>query len=143
MRLSPLICCGTSPLRCSAKLSWVKTATELMVDGAPHTVRVSHWSRDKGTGGSQQSQRPPASETVRLTSSQGLTLFTSKPHLTALTYKLERKVTPAFSPREEKKSSEKAGPCPEAEQTEALAAGPGPSGAACTPPASQLAPTTR
>lgn len=26
-----MICCGTSPLRCSAKLSWVRTATELMV----------------------------------------------------------------------------------------------------------------
>lgn len=35
VRASPLICCGMSPLRCSAKLSWVKTATELMVDLAP------------------------------------------------------------------------------------------------------------
>lgn len=32
---SPLICCGTSPLRCSAKLSWVKTATELMAGLGP------------------------------------------------------------------------------------------------------------
>ena len=30
-----MICCGTSPLRCSAKLSWVRTATELMVGLRP------------------------------------------------------------------------------------------------------------
>lgn len=46
--LSPLICCGTSPLRCSAKLSWVKTATELMVDLAPTHSPVSHWSGGNG-----------------------------------------------------------------------------------------------
>lgn len=30
-----MICCGTSPLRCSAKLSWVRTATELMAGLRP------------------------------------------------------------------------------------------------------------
>lgn len=58
-RLSPLICCGTSPLRCSAKLSWVKTATELMVDGVPNTVRGSHCRRMR-RGESGTASSPPS-----------------------------------------------------------------------------------
>lgn len=33
-KVATLICCGTGPLRCSAKLFWVKTAKELMGDPA-------------------------------------------------------------------------------------------------------------
>lgn len=82
-----MICCGTSPLRCSAKLSWVKTATELMVGLVPthNPGEPLKWEgvsqRTKSSTADSQYLCPLSSEFY-----PRVDRFTSKLHLIFLTY---------------------------------------------------------
>lgn len=70
-----MICCGTSPLRCSAKLSWVRTATELMVGLRP-PLDPGEPLRGAGGGGSEAGLGCPP----RGVRSQGQHRFTGRGH---------------------------------------------------------------